>query len=281
MREVCAALRAECEELDALVSALNAGQWQRKTIFYNWSVYDEIAHNYFLDRLALMSIEQPGEFAVIAERVARDEKDPDYSFRAYTNEVLGILARDELLQRWRENYRHMIAVFEASDPRQRMKWFGPDMAVKSCATARQMETWAHGQDIYDLLRIRRTNTDRIINIVNLGVRTYGWSFLNRGFEPPVPPPYVELSAPSGATWTFNDPDAPASVRGTAEDFCWVVTQRRNVADTQLEVRGDAAVRWMQIAQCFAGAPATGPAPGVRQVAWERTRPAQASPERST
>nr|MDJ0867277.1 TIGR03084 family protein [Myxococcota bacterium] len=53
------------------------------------------------------------------------------------------------------------------------------------------------------------------------------------------------------------------VRGDALDFCHVVTQGRNVADTALEVRGEVATRWMSIAQCFAGGPVDPPKPGTR------------------
>jgi len=45
------------------------------------------------------------------------------------------------------------------------------------------------------------------------------------------------------------------VRGPALDFCLVVTQRVNPADTALEVQGPFASDWLEIAQAFAG-PAT-------------------------
>jgi hypothetical protein len=51
------------------------------------------------------------------------------------------------------------------------------------------------------------------------------------------------------------------VRGSALDFCLVVTQRRHVLDTGLELQGAAAQEWMSIAQCFAGPAAAGPPPG--------------------
>ena len=38
---------------------------------------------------------------------------------------------------------------------------------------------------------------------------------------------------------------------------------RNLADTQLQVTGEPAQRWMSIAQCFAGAAADPPPPGSR------------------
>jgi hypothetical protein len=50
------------------------------------------------------------------------------------------------------------------------------------------------------------------------------------------------------------------VRGPAEDFCLVVTQRRHVDDTALRVAGDVARDWLEKAQAFAGPPTDGPAP---------------------
>jgi hypothetical protein len=41
----------------------------------------------------------------------------------------------------------------------------------------------------------------------------------------------------------------------------VVTQRRHLADTNLEIRGPAAEEWMAIAQAFAGPPGEGRQPG--------------------
>jgi hypothetical protein len=53
------------------------------------------------------------------------------------------------------------------------------------------------------------------------------------------------------------------VIGEAVHFAQTVTQTRNVADTTLETHGANAARWMEIAQCFAGAPETPPAKGAR------------------
>ena len=150
-----------------------------------------------------------------------------------------------------------------SDPKRRVPWVGPDMGVKMFTTARQMETWAHGQDIYDLLKIPRVNGDRLKNIAVIGVRTYGWTFANRKMEPPGPAPYVKLDAPSGDTWEFGDSSSDNYVAGSAVEFCHVVTQGRNIADVNLTVVGEPAEKWMAIAQCFAGPPVDPPAPGLR------------------
>jgi len=114
-----------------------------------------------------------------------------------------------------------------------------------------------------LLRAPRQATRRLRNVAAIGVRTYGWSFANRGQKPPGPPPYVHLQGPEGDTWEWNEPSERDFVRGSALDFCMTVTQVRNVADTKLEVAGESARRWMEIAQCFAGGPVDPPQPGQR------------------
>lgn len=138
------------------------------------------------------------------------------------------------------------------------------MSARSSITARQMETWAHGQEIFDCLGLERTETDRIRNIVHLGVNTYGWTFINRKEPVPEPAPYVKLKAPSGAIWKWNTPQKDNLVEGDAVEFCQVVAQTRNIADTRLETSSEIATRWMSIAQCFAGPPETPPPPGARK-----------------
>jgi uncharacterized protein (TIGR03084 family) len=152
------------------------------------------------------------------------------------------------------------ALSDVPDDGGRLLWYGPPMSVRSFVTARLMETFAHGQDVADALGATRAVGDRLRHVCHLGVATYGWSFRVRGQEPPAPDGSVrvELSLPSGAPWTAGPEGAADVVRGPAVDFCLVVTQRRNVAATSLDVRGDVAEAWMRTAQCFAGGPTVGP-----------------------
>ncbi|MEL6830534.1 MAG: TIGR03084 family protein, partial [Pseudomonadota bacterium] len=101
------------------------------------------------------------------------------------------------------------------------------------------------------------------NIVVLGVNTFGWTYKTRRVQPPGPMPHVRLTAPSGAIWTYGDESEIELISGPAEAFCQVVTQTRNIADTDLSVTGRVATDWMSKAQCFAGPPETPPAPGTR------------------
>jgi uncharacterized protein (TIGR03084 family) len=97
----------------------------------------------------------------------------------------------------------------------------------------------------------------------MGVNTFGWTFKVNRREVPAVQPYVRLISPSGALWEWNDPAAAERVEGSAVEFCRVVTQTRNLADTHLAVTGASARQWLERAQCFAGPPEQPPAPGTR------------------
>ncbi len=82
-------------------------------------------------------------------------------------------------------------------PRGPLPWFGPPMAAASTATARLMETWAHGLDIADTLGVTRPPTDRLRHIARIGVRARDFAYATHGLTPPAEPFRVELTAPGG------------------------------------------------------------------------------------
>jgi uncharacterized protein (TIGR03084 family) len=261
MQEPVWALRLECEALDKLVEGLAAADWQRRTLFFDWTIADEIMHLHLVDLFALQSLRDAAEFAATVREV-RAGQARGIELSAQMRARFGHLSAEELRSTWRATWAELCERIGSDEPKRRVSWFGPDMSVRSLTVARQMEVWAHGQDVFDLLRIRRINTDSLYNICDLGVRTFQWSFQNRGERPADAAPRVSLQAPSGSRWSWNEAQTQ-SIEGSAEEFALVVTQRRNVADTALQVEGSVARRWMSIAQCFAGAPETPPAPGAR------------------
>ena len=257
-------LQEEARELDALLVTLTDDDWWRPTPFKGWAAFDVLAHLHRTDQTGLLAVTSTAEF--IAMRTARIGQ---INTVAAQREHVQTRDPQVLLADWRAALARLIDALDAGGEKARYQWFGPDMGARSFATARQMEVWAHGQDVYDLLRRPRPYADRLRNVAELGVRTYGWTFVNRQLAPPGPPPVVRLTAPSGAVWTWNvDPQDEANVaaglvEGLASEFCHVVTQGRNVADTQLRVQGHAALEWMKVAQCFAGKASDPPAKGER------------------
>ena len=75
------------------------------------------------------------------------------------------------------------------------------------------------------------------HVAHLGVRTRDFAFLIRDLPVPAEPFRVELTAPSGATWTWGPEDAAQRVTGPALDFCLLVTQRRHRAELAVDGTG--------------------------------------------
>lgn len=254
--------RAEAAELHRLLSRLDDRDWARPTQFKAWTIDDIVRHLHIGDTMALASASDPAQFTALRADI-QAERDKGLSRIEETRQRLDGLAGRALLRRWHETAERLCEALAAKPADARLKWAGPDMGVRMFTTARQMETWSHAQAIYDLLDIERpAPSPRLRNIAEIGVRTFGWAYRNRGLAVPSVTPSVRLATAFGETWEWKASGSDA-VEGDAVAFCQVVTQTRNIADTSLSVRGDTARHWMSIAQCFAGPPETPPAPGIR------------------
>ncbi|WP_321489667.1 TIGR03084 family metal-binding protein [uncultured Hyphomonas sp.] len=247
----------ESRALHALLETRPDGDFDKVTQFKGWTVNDVLRHLHFWNWMAELQLVDEArldtEFAAVATEGMRTRE-----FRAVDG-----AAGAALLRQWWQQVQKTADVFAGADAKARLKWVGPSMSARSSVTARLMETWAHGQEVYDVLGVERQDADRIRNIAVLGVNTYGWTYMVRKEEAPGPMPFVKLTAPSGAVWTFGDDDGTNKIEGSAAEFCQVVTQTRNIQDTGLKVSGPVAEDWMSKAQCFAGGRNDPPAPGTR------------------
>jgi uncharacterized protein (TIGR03084 family) len=249
-------VQAEHDDLIRLLRLIDEAQWDVPTTSPGWSVRDQISHLAVFDDVARMAIEDPDEF--------RRRRDAQADVQRYVHEVnaRGQGRTGAEMVEWSATERaKLVAALRAADPSTRIPWFGPDMSPASKATARLMETWAHGQDIVDALGLERPPTARLYHVAHIGVRALPNAYRTNRRPVPDAPVHVALTAPDGEVWTWNDAAADDRVEGPALDFCLVVTQRRHVADTDLVVRGAIAHEWMAIAQAFAGPPGEGRTPG--------------------
>ncbi len=250
---------AESEALSAVLSGLSEADFTRPTQFKNWTFNDILVHLHFWNRAADLSAFEPQAFAILLARLGGALHSGQ--LRGFENSEVS--ARGPALHAlWIDQAREMAPRWGKLPPKTRLPWAGPSMSARSSMTARQMETWAHGTAIFDALGRARPESDRLKNIVVLGVNTFAWSHRVHGRAVPPAMPALRLTAPSGALWEFGE-EGGGQITGPAVDFAAVLTQTRALADTALQVDGAAALSWMQTAQCFAGPPETPPAPGTR------------------
>lgn len=260
--DVLADLTAEGDQLRAAVAGLDPDSdagWRTATPAEGWNVATTIGHLLWTDEVAVLAasaLTVDGKQRwdeVVLQAIA----DPN-GFVDQGALELGALPAADLMARWDAGRAALPAALHAFPDGAKMPWFGPPMSPTSMATARFMETWAHALDVYDaLLKTGAITsapevTDRIRHVAHIGVRTRNFAFANNELAAPDEEFRVELTAPSGDTWTWGPADAAQSVTGSAYDFCQLVTQRIHRDDTDLEAVGEDAQQWLRIAQAFAG-----------------------------
>ncbi|MEU1994176.1 TIGR03084 family metal-binding protein [Nocardia gamkensis] len=246
-------LEQESDLLRDYLFALAPDVWNTATPAEGWAIRDQVSHLAFFDDFALLAMTDPDRFR--AEAAALTAPGPDFPDRVAAE--YREMTPTSLLTWFADSRAALVAAFAEQDPRRRLPWFGPDMSVASSATARLMETWAHGQDIYDTLGVPHPPGAGLRGIAHLGVATFGFAFTLNGLAIPSEPVHVALHSPDDELWTWGPDDAVNRVIGPAEDFVLVATQRRHRDDTDLSIQGEIAESWMRIAQAYAGAPGTG------------------------
>jgi uncharacterized protein (TIGR03084 family) len=243
-------LRAEADALDGDVAGLEETAWLNPTPAEGWTIGHQIAHLAWTDRQALLAVTDPEGFTRAATAAG-----PVLAFAVDEAADAGATdAPERLLARWREGRTALADRLAALPDGARLPWYGPPMSAASMATARLMETWAHGVDVTEALHHPPSVSGRLRHVAHLGVRTRDFAFRQHGLTPPAEEFRVELTAPDGGTWTWGPEDAAQRVTGPAVDFCLRVTRRRHRADLALEAAGPDADRWLDVAQAFAGPP---------------------------
>ncbi|MEU5327896.1 TIGR03084 family metal-binding protein [Streptomyces parvus] len=254
-------LREESDELDELVRELDAPDWRGPTPADRWTVAHQIAHLSWTDEVALLAATEPDRFG---DEVAKALAAPDSFVDEAADALVAAHAPDALLARWREGRQRLDEVLRDAPDGTRIPWYGPPMSVASMATARLMETWAHGQDIADALGVTRTPTARLRHVARIGVRARNYAYAVRGITAPEEEFRVELHAPDGEMIAYGPEGAAQRITGPLLDFCLLVTQRAHRSDLAVNAEGRDADQWLSIAQAFAGPPGPGRLPSAEQ-----------------
>lgn len=249
--QLLADLRVESERLIAQLTGLDLVQWDLPTPAPGWAVRDQVTHLAYFDDATVNALRwDRADFRSFADGLMADGMD----FPDRIAEQRRGLAPQTILSWLADSRAELVDVLAAQDPKARMPWFGPDMSAASAATARLMETWAHGQDIYDTFSVTPAPSPGLRSVAHLGVSTFAFTHTLHGLEVPTESVRVELVSPAGESWCWGPIDSTNRVQGSAQDFALVVTQRRHWTETALIVDGPVAATWLDIAQAFAGAP---------------------------
>lgn len=264
-----ACLRTQADGLIDLVCDLDEAQLLTVSPCHGWRIIDLLVHLYFVDWMARLSLDEPDKYVDQLESFLLDTRGPNEPMKHYAlmskhqYTVVPYTSPEAFIETWHRGFQALYKSFAEHDGQDKVNWFGHPMRIQRLISARQMEVYCYGQDIFDALGAKCRSGDHIYPVAEFGVRTCKFSFQNRGLSAPDDLPHVKLISPSGETWEWNTPSDNNRVEGLAVDFCLVATQRRNIADTQLSATGDTAIQWMSIAQTISGQPTQPPKAGER------------------
>ncbi|MGH1564079.1 TIGR03084 family metal-binding protein [Mumia sp. DW29H23] len=256
LESVLTDLDDESRQLEALVADLDAEGWARPTPAEGWSIAHQVAHLHWTDEASQAAIAGGDAFGQLMKAAAANPT----GYIDEETERLVALGPEALLAAWREGRARLADALRAVPQGDKIAWFGPPMSPASMATARLMETWAHGRDVAEALGVELPRTGRAKHVAYLGFRTRGFAYLVRGREVPAAPVRVELTGPDGDTWAWGPEDAADRVTGDGYDFALLATRRRVRGDVDVTADGAAADEWLDIVQAFAGLPGPDPKP---------------------
>jgi uncharacterized protein (TIGR03084 family) len=175
---------------------------------------DDLAHEYASDG--------PGE---LAASVAAALSSGDVAAFEVQMKARGrAMSPRAVLEWWRSSGARLRDVLRGLDARARLPWGPMEMSARSFATARLMETWAHGLDCFAAASVEPMDTDRLRHVAWLSVRALPYAFASPGLDPPGAV-RLSLVLPSGARWTSGSDGAPTVITGTASDWCRVAVRR--------------------------------------------------------
>ncbi|MGH8998695.1 MAG: maleylpyruvate isomerase family mycothiol-dependent enzyme [Acidimicrobiia bacterium] len=256
MEAIVGALSEQHDELDRLLSGLEAGDWDRLVPDCpGWTVSDVVLHLSQTDEMVVASAE--GGFAAAAADLLGDPAE-GMQWGTVDDVVALMVARQrgapgaEVHERWLVASATVRDLLGSADPRRPMPWVVGDIPARTLATTRLAECWIHTRDIARAVGAPLGASGRLWHIARLAWRTIPYSFTRAGIPVPSGPVAAILAAPDGSTWEFTPDEAPATtITGPALDFCLVAGRRLDPAKSQLRGEGADAERVLALVRTYA------------------------------
>lgn len=245
MHAILADLVAEQQALDQYLQGQRDRDWTKPTPAAGWTVQDQVSHLAHSEEYALDALTNDGarlgDVADFATPEAFTQSGVDRGRKMRPQEVI---------EWWRGKRAAVVDALSRRTPKDRIPWFAAPMSARAFATARLMETWAHGLDVHHAFDDEPEDTPRLRHIAWLGWRALPYAFRVAGEDYPEPI-RVEVMGPGFNKWIFGPVDTDQVIRGGAGEWCRVAVQRLAAGETSLVAEGDVARTALQVARAFA------------------------------
>ena len=241
MREILSDLVAEEQSLDQFLQQINPRDWRKTTVWHGWTIHETVSHLASSEEYAYNALAEKGS------RLKELDEFGDIDALNAAGLSAGLDMRpQDVIEWWRGARAKVVEELSRSSATDRVPWFFGSMSAKSFATARLMETWAHGIDIYYAVGEEPEETTRIRHIAWLAWKSLPHVFKEAGEEYPSEV-RAEFRGPLYSKWVFGPEDASNVIRGEATEWAALAVDRIDLEDTQtLTAKGDLAQRALEL-----------------------------------
>jgi uncharacterized protein (TIGR03084 family) len=239
-----AELEAEQADLDAVLASLPDEEWLTPTPAEGWDVRDQVSHLADCNEIALDTA--TGGPRPLNDYVATFASTEDFTLSGCLRGRA--MTPAEVLAWFRASAKPLNDHLRTRSADDKIPW-GLGFKAPTLATARLMETWAHGLDITEAVGLPPIRTPRLRSVAWLVTNALPYAFLAAKITPPPGTLRVEVTF-EGEVWTFGPEDATDRIEGDAFEYCRVGIQRAKREDTSLKAIGPLAEAALTHARAF-------------------------------
>ena len=218
MQDILSNLVAEQQLLDQYLQSIPVRNWNTKTTFKNWDITAHVSYLSAMEDLGYNALKKKGSDF-------NKYKGPK-GLEKFEKEAIAKgkdMRPQDVIEWWRISRASVIETLAKCSPGKKLTWGKNEIDCRTFAVTRLAETRAHSLDVYESMNKDYEDTVRIEHVA-----LYGWlnaehaTKLNKSkFEDL----RIELIGPEYKAWQFGDENAENSIKGSASDWCRVVTGR--------------------------------------------------------
>lgn len=253
MREILSDLVAEQQSLDQFLQRIHERDWKLPTPAKGWSIHDTVSHLAATETLGARVIEE-GQSAIDAVDLADLDRWTAEGVRKGRGKRY-----QEVIEWWRNGRAAVVDALSRMEARDRIPWLFATIGAKTFASARLMETWAHGLDIRAAMDGRlpvaedeepETDSARLYHVARLAHSMLPYAFTRAGETYPEQGIRVQLMGPKYSRWDFGPDDTDIVIKGMAGEFCRVAVHRMRATDTNLKAIGPDAETALRLLRAY-------------------------------
>ncbi len=239
MQEILSNLVAEQQLLDQYLQSIPVRNWDTKTSYKNWNITAHVSY--------LSALEDLGHNALKKKGSDFNKYKGPKGIEKFEKEAIAKgkdMRPQDVIEWWRMSRASVIETLAKCSPGKKITWWNNEIDCRKFAVTKLAETWAHSLDVYESMNKDYEDTVRVEHVA-----LYGWlnaEHVTKLNKTKFQNLRIELIGPEYKAWQFGDENAENTIKGSASDWCRVVTGRTTKSfKPTLSTEGDFAPKFLK------------------------------------